>query len=138
MRFENFITEGKVRRRTPDLQLAKALVRMAESSLQAMGTLPVTAASASPIMVAFYEALRQVVEAMAVRDGFRVYSHEALTAFLEQKKAASAAAAFDRFRRIRNGINYYGNPVDPEAVTAYKMDIKQMIDHLKATFLRDL
>ncbi|MBI4021281.1 MAG: hypothetical protein HY369_03495 [Candidatus Aenigmarchaeota archaeon] len=136
MRFQDFIDSGKARRARPDIQLARSLIKMSDSLLETLAGIPCTPQSAPTIMTNFYEALREIVEAMAVKDGYKVYSHEAFTFYLRELGETTIAEKFDRFRRIRNGINYYGKPIDAPSAQAYSGDIRRTIEELKKRRLR--
>jgi uncharacterized protein (UPF0332 family) len=56
----------------------------------------------------FYDAIRMVLESIALGRGFMVNNHECFLAFLTEVIGESQMGeAFDKFRKVRNGINYY-------------------------------
>ena len=91
--------------------------------------------TSSTIMAMSYEALREIIEAIAAKEGFRVYSHEAFTYFLKEKGEEGASRNFDRFRRIRNSINYYGNQVQANTTRENMREIEAIIEDLKSRHL---
>lgn len=111
MKFEVFIKQKKVIQGAPDLQKSKSLVKMAKSNLEIVKQIPKTDNSASVILSQSYESLRQILEAIALTKGLKVYSHEAFTYFLLDLGEVSISEHFDRLRKLRNGVNYYGSPV---------------------------
>jgi len=135
MRFFDFVRTGKVRKSRPDLQLSKSLVRMSENHLVSIGGLELNCTTSSTIMTTYYEALREVVEAVATKEGYKVYSHEAFTYFLKDKGENLISLKFDKFRKIRNNINYYGKSIGPLSVKSYMNEIEKMIDELKQKYL---
>lgn len=130
MQFVDFIKEGKVRKATKDRALARSLMSMSDNLLKYLENQEINDISASPIMTNYYEALREVIEAICAIDGYKVYSHEAFTYYLKQKDEG-LARRFDRFRKIRNQINYYGKAIGKDEAIAYKADILKMIDKLR-------
>ncbi|MEK6871402.1 MAG: hypothetical protein AABX16_00695 [Nanoarchaeota archaeon] len=59
-------------------------------------------------------------------------SHESITHFISDVlHEQSLAIHFDRLRKIRNGINYYGESVEPETV----MEALQEIPKIKKTIV---
>ena len=44
---------------------------------------------------------------------------------------------FDRFRQLRNGINYYGRTIPLKEAKETIKDIKEMINKLKLEYLRE-
>ena len=56
-----------------------------------------------------YDALRELLEALAIIKGYKIYNHECYTPFLKEILNESRIGdTFDKFRKIRNDINYYG------------------------------
>ena len=138
MNFQYFINNGTVRKASPDTQLAKSLVRMSGNQIISMEKLEITEVIASTVMSNLYEALREIIEAIAAKEGYKIYSHEAYTYFLKEKGEHLTAEKFDRFRKIRNNIHYYGKSVEKDSVKAHKEDILKIIDYLKTKFLDDV
>ena len=138
MRFQDFIESGKVRKGRPDTQLARSLVKISEGHIETVSSIPCTAKSAPTIMTNFYEALREVVEAIAAKDGYKVYSHEAFTYYLRDVGEILISEKFDRFRKIRNRINYYGKAIDAGSAKVYSKDIRRIIAELKQKHLKGI
>jgi hypothetical protein len=134
VKFERYITEQKVKIGTPDPQRARALVQMSEDLLRTAKTITTPNASLSTA----YSALRQLLEAICLREGMRVYSHEAYVAYPEHIGEPSWAAQFDRFRKLRNGIEYYGTPVSAQTANEAIIEIAALCTHLKKKYLQAL
>ncbi len=135
MNFEDFIQKGHVRKSMPDKALAKSLISTAEQDLTFLKTLKIDDNSARKIMTNYYDVLRSIVEAIASLEGYKVYSHEAFTYFLKDKKEDLPAEKFDRFRKIRNKINYYGKSISAIEVKEHISQIIQVIEELKRKYL---
>lgn len=86
----------------------------------------------------YYDVLRSILEAISTLDGYKIYSHEAYTYFLKEKGESLIADKFDRFRIIRNKINYYGKPITVEEVKENVSVITRLIDELKRKYLHEL
>lgn len=87
----------------------------------------------------YYEALREVVESICQLHGWNVYSHEALTSFLaEILREETIARKFDRFRKIRNGINYYGKRITAAESSENKKEILKLIETVKSKYLSNI
>jgi len=114
MSFQDFIISGQVKRVEKDKELAKSLLKTTKSDLIFFETWEINENSARKIVSNYYDALRSILEAIAALDGYKIYSHEAFSDFLKEKKESLMAEKFDRFRRIRNKINYYGSNISPE------------------------
>lgn len=129
-RFEAFIERDIVKRTRPDTRRAEALRTQARTTLGFITTLEVTQASASTVLSMAYESLRQHLEALAFEEGFKVYSHEAYTAYLLDKKLVSLAHRFDRLRKLRNGAHYYGRTIEPTVASTALVTVLDSIDEL--------
>ncbi len=138
MNFEDFIKSKKVRKGTPDMQLAKSLIKMSENHLKSIEDMRLTEVSSATIMTNYYESLREIVEAIASIDGYKVYSHEAFTYFLKERGEDLISIKFDNYRKIRNSVNYYGKPVEVGITEANINEIKKIIRELKEKFLKNL
>lgn len=138
MRFQDFIDDQKARKSSTDKQLAKSLISMSDTHIEAIKALRMSEIAASTIMTTYYEALREIVEAIAAKSGYRVYSHEAFTYFLRELGEDTIANKFDRFRKIRNNINYYGKQIDKKSAANNIKEIENIINELKQKFLKDI
>ena len=138
MKFQDFIENGKVRRGLPDIQKAKALVKMSGNHIKVFKDIEINETSACTIMVMHYEALREIIEAICLKEGLKVYSHEAFTHFLKEKSEEIISIKFDKFRILRNLINYYGEGISIDESIATKRDILEIIEKLKNKYLLNI
>lgn len=137
-RLNRFIREGKARLGTRDTALAKSLGYTAGFDLEYLGTVEINEKSARKTMSNYYDVLRSVLEAIAALKGLKIYSHEAFTAFLKDAGKDSIAEKFDRFRRIRNGIEYFGNRADVTETKENIANMKILIGQLREELSRML
>ena len=78
-----------------------------------------------------YEALRECCEAIGYLRGYKFLDHVSITYFLQDiLNEDNISKKFDRYRKIRNGINYYGEDVNIETVKEALMEVSQMIKDL--------
>jgi hypothetical protein len=138
MRFEGFISDGKVRKASSDKMLAVSLLRGAEKDLQFLGSLEINEISARKLVVGYYDILRSILEAISALDGYKVYSHEAFTYFLKKKQENVLADKFDIFRKRRNRINYYGENISPDEAEDNINEMKKVIKVLIGKYLKGL
>ena len=76
-----------------------------------------------------YETLRELLECLALQEGYKIYNHECYTAFLKEiMHESSFGDSFDKFRILRNGINYYGKKISFEEAQEI---MPQMIEFIK-------
>ena len=138
MRFEDFIKEGTVRTSSKNKNLAESLVKNAKKDLKFLNNLKINEDSSRKIMTNYYDILRSILEAISAIDGYKIYSHEAFTYFLKNKREEALSIKFDRLRKIRNSINYYGKDISIEETKENVDEIKNMIKHLINKYLGDV
>lgn len=137
MKFEDFIKKGDAKKSSLDIFLIRSLVKTAKKDLEFLNDLKITEKSSRKIMVGYYDILRSILEAIASFDGYKIYSHEAFSYFLNEKGEKILAIKFDRFRKIRNSINYYGQDISIEETKDNVEEIKNMINILINKYLKE-
>ncbi len=138
MMFKDFIKKELVRRTSKDISLVKSLVNNVKRDIIFLNSLEINENSSRKIMSGYYDSLREVLEAISIMDGFKIYSHEAFTYFLKEKGEETLSIKFNRFRKIRNSINYFGKDISIEETKENIEEIKDMIKNLIEKYLRDL
>jgi len=79
-----------------------------------------------------YDALREYLECNALENGYKIYNHECYSAFLKEiMNLSTQADEFDKLRKIRNGINYYGKKVNKEEAEIMITNLKKLIERFK-------
>ena len=131
MRFEDSLEQGYAKRIPPDIIRAKSLIKASEQALSSVLKIPVEQDTLKTILRELYEGLRQLCEALGYERGYKFSSHEAITYFLidvlnEQK----IGFQFDRYRKLRNGINYYGDEVSLVTVLEAKKEMVELVERL--------
>jgi hypothetical protein len=116
--------------------LIKSLTKNAAQDLSFLETLKINENSSRKIMSNYYEVLRSILEAISSKKGYKIYSHEAFTYFLKEIGENLFSIKFDRYRRIRNSINYYGKSISMEETKENIKEIKKMIEKLVIKYLK--
>lgn len=115
--FEFYLSEGSVKKRKPDFELAKSLIKDAKERFEKVSRLD-TPAFSKIVFENVYDALRCILDALLALDGYKSYSHEASIAYLRKYKFEdSLIKELDNFRQTRNSSKYYGKDV-PSGDTA--------------------
>jgi len=135
MSFEDFIKNKKVRKAEKDVSLISALVSTSINDLEFLDKLIIDKISTRKIMCNYYGVLRSVLEGIALAEGYKVYSHEAVTYLLKEKHEFVIADKFDRFRKIRNNINYYGEDISVVEVEENSEQRKKVMIELRNKYL---
>ena len=100
-----------------DKDLIEALIKSSNNKLESENKLLMADVTASSKLSLAYESLRELLEATAIKKGYKIYNHECYAAFLKEIIGESNKGdEFDDIRRIRNAVNYYGKDISiPEA-----------------------
>lgn len=86
--------------------------------------------STSKITLA-YDALSELLEALAISRGYKIYNHECYTPFLKEIiKESGLGDKFDKFRKIRNDINYYGKDISVDYAEVIIKDIIKLVEEI--------
>lgn len=136
MIFKDFIKTGQVRTSSKDISLSKSLYMTALNDLEYLKIQEITKISARKIVVNYYDCLRQILESMSSLDSYKIYQHEAFKYYLIEKDENVISEKFDRFRKIRNKINYYGEDISIDEAKEVTQEIKRIIDVLINKYLR--
>lgn len=136
MDFEYFIREGQAKRSFVDRNLAKSLLEQTKKDIKFFEGIKVNELSSRKLVSNYYDFLRTILEAVALIDGFKIYGHEAFTYYLIEKNERQISRQFERFRKIRNGINYYGKIISIEETKEIIEEIKKIIDYLIKRYLK--
>jgi hypothetical protein len=93
----------------PDINHANSIIESAKYREKTAGMLPVNDSTKETVYVLYYDVLRDLISALAIQKGYKIYNHECLASFLNEIiKDVSSAREFDHLRRLRNKINYEG------------------------------
>ena len=95
-----------------DENLIRSLREMSEIKEKIIDSVQIDENTVLAYLPLAYDSLRELIEALAVKKGFKIYNHECYTAFLKEIiKDSDLGEEFDKIRRVRNSINYYGKKV---------------------------
>lgn len=132
MLFEKSIREGYAQKGEKDILRAKSLVKTAEDTLLSVKEMVIKEHNYNTILRELYEALRQYCEAIGYLQGYKFQSHEVITYFLvDVLKEENISLRFDHYRKLRNGINYYGRAVSRETVEKALIEVPQLMEKVK-------
>ena len=120
-----------IKKINPDLIRAKSMLKMSKDSLNILNITSLNEKTMNIIFRELYEGLRQYIDAIGYSKGFKFRTHEAITIFLKENlNEKEISFKFDKYRKLRNGINYYGNPVSIETVREAIEEIPKIIKKL--------
>jgi hypothetical protein len=94
--------------------------------------LPVNEITKETVISLFYDTLRELLEALALKHKFKVYNHECYTSFLNNIiKDEELALEFDSLRLLRNSINYYGKKIELNDSRLILLKLEKLIRRIK-------
>ena len=106
--------KGFIKKTRVDNELIKSLIEMSGIKENAANSANINEVNISAYVSMAYDSLREVLEALCISKGYKVTSHLCLGELLKTLVDDFDFVSFDRFRYIRNGINYYGVRIDFE------------------------
>ncbi len=111
--FAYYLETGEVRRTAPDPPRAASLEREAKRRIEFLKGVELNEVSAMIVLENHYEAVRELVEAKMLLEGFKSYSHIADLAFAGERGLLKQdeLAFVDKLRALRNGSHYYGREI---------------------------
>ncbi len=113
----------------PDLDMIKSLRKSSKNKLESENRLEMSDITASSKLSLAYDSLRELLEALSVKNGYKIYNHECYTAFLKEVIGKSETAdEFDVIRKVRNAVNYYGKDISVEEAGKTIRKIKELIN----------
>ena len=135
MDWKDCVDNKLVKSKSVDKGLIDSLLKTSEMKLESNNRLELDEVTAATKIGIAYDSLREMLEALAIKKGFKVYSHECFCAFLDEIcRDKSLADEFDKYRKVRNQVNYYGKSVNAEeakvlikGMTSLRSKIKQLL-----------
>ena len=131
MTMSDLIKQGIVRKTPLNNARAQSLLEMSAQTMKVILALDLNEQNASVIFRELYECLRSTLEAIGYKKGYKFENHESIKFFASEILQNNALAKdFDRYRKIRNGINYYGDKVAIETAKKIVEDIPKYIEEI--------
>ena len=108
----NSLTAKRIR---PDEGKIKSLLKASKRKLESEERLEMDEVTSTSKFSLAYESLRELLEALAIKNGYKIYNHECYTHFLKEVLNQSEKGDdFDVIRKVRNGVNYYAKELTPQ------------------------
>ena len=98
-----------------DPDMINSLIKSSNNKAESESKLIMSNITAASKLSLAYDSLRELLEALALKNGYKIYNHECYTAFLKEVLSESYKGdEFDEIRKIRNAVNYYGKDISVE------------------------
>ncbi|MEA3430822.1 MAG: hypothetical protein U9R08_06105 [Nanoarchaeota archaeon] len=138
MNFEFCLGEGKVKKVNLNKIRALSLFKSSTQAVMTAKLISLNINSTKTILRELYEGLREYCEALGYLYGYKFLDHISISYFLRDVlNEESVYKKFDRYRRLRNGINYYGDNIDIETVKEAVREIPRLIKELEKHVITD-
>ena len=112
MDLKDCFRKGLIKKTTKDTDLINSLIEMSDIKESAVKKANVDRIHVSAYVSLAYDSLREILEAICIKNEYKVISHVCLGELLRKILNNFDYESFDRLRWIRNNINYYGKKVD--------------------------
>ncbi|MBU0530050.1 MAG: hypothetical protein KKC05_00075, partial [Nanoarchaeota archaeon] len=112
MTWDRCLDDGYIRKSFIDKQRAKSLRGISEKKHAFVKKTEITEDNAPILFSEMYDSLLEICQSISCLEGYNVLNHKCMRHFLERLDLHSIAERFDRFRKIRNNINYYGKDIE--------------------------
>ena len=137
--FQDFLTEGIVKKQTADHARAQFLLNETEKSYLFIETLvkemKITENNANSIIKLCYDVIMELLRAKMIQEGYNATgqgAHEAEVAYLREIGCSENDVQFaDQMRYFRNRIMYYGKILDKEYAETVFAFMKRIYPLLK-------
>jgi len=98
-----------------DQELITSLLKTSQNKFDSATKLKLSEITSNSKISLLYDSLRELLEALAIKNGYKIYNHECYTYFLKEiLNESQKGDEFDELRKIRNNINYYGKDISIE------------------------
>ncbi|MBI2045677.1 hypothetical protein HYT23_06470 [Candidatus Pacearchaeota archaeon] len=116
---------------TPDLNLIESLKKSSENKLKSSDELQMNETTSVSKFILAYDSLREALEALASKKGYKIYNHECYTAFLKEVlNQSNLGDEFDEIRKVRNSVNYYGKELSVEDSSGLILKTKKLKEQI--------
>tara|TARA_Y100000310_G_C20699965_1_gene828830 strand:+ start:5100 stop:5516 length:417 start_codon:yes stop_codon:yes gene_type:complete len=103
--------KGFIKPTRKNISLVNSLVEVSELKMETVNKAVIDEKSITAYVPMAYDALREVLEALCILKGYKITNHICIGSFLKSLFSDFDLVSFDRFRYVRNGINYYGKKI---------------------------
>ncbi len=130
MDLEECRQKGFIKRTRLNHELVKSLIEMSDIKEKTVNDAVIDERNICAYIPMAYDSLREIMEAICILHCYKVTSHICLGELLRTLAEDFDFCEFDRFRYLRNSINYYGEKTDFEQGKNIIRKIFDMKKHL--------
>ena len=112
----------------PDTGMIASLTKSSKNKSESESKLEMSNTTAGSKLSLAYDSIRELLEALALKSGYKIYNHECYAAFLKEvMKESYKADEFNDIRKVRNAVNYYGKEISVEEASELIARIKKLV-----------
>ncbi len=124
--------KGMIKTIRRDDNLVSSLIDSSENKMKSQNLLELTDITSGSKVSLAYDSLRELLEALAIKNGYKIYNHECYSSFLKEMLNESyVGEEFDKVRKVRNAVNYYGKGITIKEAKSVIEKIKSLYDEVK-------
>ena len=128
--------KGMIKKAMIDEDLIKSLIKLSNVKEKIINNSKIEGEVVSVYVALAYDSLREILEAICILHGYKVVSHVCMGELIRTLAKDFDYARFDRFRWIRNSINYYGKMVEAEQGKELVVNILRMKKDICEAYLK--
>ena len=114
-----------------DKELITSLIKTSQNKFDSEKKLELSEVTSSSKISLLYDSLRELLEALAIKKGYKIYNHECYTYLLKEiLNESNKGDEFDELRKIRNSINYYAKDISVSEAKDVLERIKKLRDDI--------
>lgn len=115
--------------------LISSLLKSSSKKYESSRMLVLNETTASSKVILAYDSLRELLEALALSKEFKIYNHDCFCAFLKAILSESfVSGQFDKIRRVRNAINYYGKDISLDEAESLLVQIDEIRSFIRSRY----
>ena len=123
----------KIKRIIPDKERSDSLLKTSEKTIKFVKNIKITKDNAGIIFGNYYESLIEILHSYSFSKGFDIKDHFSFTKFIYQEfESKRYSEIFERCRKLRNGLIYYGKDIPKSVAMNQIKKIKELIEFIKS------
>ncbi|MEK6914742.1 MAG: hypothetical protein AABW83_03770 [Nanoarchaeota archaeon] len=138
MDLEDCYKKNYIKKTRIDKELIRSLIEMSKIKEDSVNSANINKINISAYVSMAYDSLREILEGLCILNGYKINSHLCLGELLKELILNFDFNSFDRFRYIRNSINYYGNKIDYEQGKKIILKMFKMKSDILNNYLKDI
>ena len=130
--WEESIKEGKIIKISPNLERSESLKQSSLKLLNIINKIDLDNENGFFFITNYYDIILEVMHSLMFKKGYNVLDHPSIGYYIKDiLKNQEIFESFDKYRKIRNNIIYYGKIIDDETSKQALKDLKELYNFVK-------